>query len=151
LRTEEVRRLAHLSGLPRQRFLDIKTFSLKGKRLLSFPCHFYDRQSKSCRIYKYRPAACGQFPINTPMAFVGTGIPLEGVLMLLANPRCPGAKPVMKLLLQAIPRMYNREAKLPPETQQLLTEARLLRLSNIREEQTHMTIESVEGLRGQER
>lgn len=63
LQAEEVLILATLKGLSKHQFKDRYTFSRNGRRLMYYPCCFYDN---GCRIYKNRPVVCRLFPLGPP-------------------------------------------------------------------------------------
>lgn len=62
LNPEDIERLSTGMQISKRRFKDKFTFVTEGKRLLHFPCPFYDSNSHSCIVYQLRPSVCQLFP-----------------------------------------------------------------------------------------
>lgn len=81
---QELERLVIESGLSKKKFKERFTYTKDGQRFLRLPCIFY-KEGSVCSIYRYRPLACREFPLNQV-------VPKNGKKWMTVNMDCPAGK-----------------------------------------------------------
>ena len=89
LSPDDIERLSTAMQLSKRRFKDRFTFINHGRRLLPYPCPFYDSESHLCTVYQARPSVCRLFPLNNPIIEKGLYSSADGVRMLTVSTCCP--------------------------------------------------------------
>lgn len=88
LEADEVERLSGIRLLSKKKFKEEFTFTKGGRRLLRYPCPFYDPNSHSCTIYQIRPFVCQLYPLNNPMKPKGLHRSIDGTYIIAVNSLC---------------------------------------------------------------
>lgn len=89
---DDVQRLSTAMQMSKRQFKDKFTFVTGGKRLLPFPCPFYDSNSRSCIVYQLRPDVCRLFPLfpcNKPILAKRFYPLTNGACAMSVSARCP--------------------------------------------------------------
>lgn len=107
---EEIERLASIMMVSKRQFKDRWTFIGYGseypnqcsRRLMRYPCPFYDTHLHSCTIYTVRPLVCCAYPLGSE----------EEVAVSSA---CPEARRLATLILKVVNKFYHHLQLLTPE------------------------------------
>ena len=94
---DDVERLSTAMHMSKRQFKDKFTFVTEGKRLLPFPCPFYDSNSLSCTVHQLRPRVCRLFPFlpsNKPIMAERPYPSTNGAYMVTINARCPAGRSI---------------------------------------------------------